>query len=116
MTALRILALLALLLVPQMGLAQDTGETSLEAALIESADTPAGHQALAQHYRDAAERAKSKSRMHEVMAQRYAGKTTARGRMAEHCRSLADSYEKQAADYTALAAGEEAAANRAPTQ
>lgn len=85
---------------------------SLEQVLIESASTPAQHQALADHFRARATEARSAAVRHRAMGTSYGG-----GRMARspslpstHCTKLAESFEMQAKEYDSLAAAHESEA------
>jgi hypothetical protein len=78
-------------------------------SMIESASTPAQHEALAKHFRARAEAARHEAARHRAMGQSYAG-----GRMSRsprppttHCTKLAESFDAQAAEYDALAAAHE---------
>jgi len=87
---------------------------SLEQVLVESAETPADHTALAHHYREEAAAARAEAEKHERMAKSYnEGKAMQRVQMQRHCKAIAESLEKQANDYDALAALHEAEAKQA---
>jgi hypothetical protein len=87
---------------------------SLEQVLVESAQTPADHAALAHHYREEAAAARAEAAKHEQMAKSYnQGKATQRVQMQRHCKSIAESLEKQATEYDSLAALHEAEAKQA---
>jgi hypothetical protein len=86
----------------------------LEQMMIESASTPAQHQALADHFHSLAESARRAATRHRAMGKSYAG-----GRMARspslpstHCTKLAEAFEAQATEYDALAAAHEAEAKQ----
>lgn len=88
------------------------GDHDLEEMAIESASTPAQHQALAAHFKARAEAARKEAARHRAMGKVYSG-----GRMARspqppgtHCTKLADMYDAQATEYDALAAAHEAEA------
>jgi len=86
----------------------------LEQVLIESASTPAQHQALAQHFRAKAAEARADAKRHRSMADSYAGtKLVIAAAQRKHCNDLAVSLEAQAKLYDELAAGHEAEAKSA---
>jgi hypothetical protein len=101
----------SLLLSPSLALAADEGH-SLEQLVIETADTPAEHAALAKHYRAKAAEARAEASRHEGMARAYALKTKvgARSQMAEHCKKIAANSTATATEYDALAKLQEAEA------
>lgn len=104
-----------LALAPAVAWAQtpDTTTQHLEHLMIENADTPAEHQALARYYRMKAADARSLSQEHREMGKRYSGGNMASKReMKKHCDRIADLSEEIAAQYEALAEGEDAAAKR----
>lgn len=85
----------------------------LEEVLIESASTPAQHQALAKHFKAKAEAARKEAENHRAMAKTYTGtKLTMREAMTKHCADLAASYDAQAKAYDAMAAAHEEAAKK----
>ena len=105
-----LLALGALVFAPGLAMADETH--SLEQVLVESAKTPAEHQALAAHYRTKAADARADAREHEVMARTYTpsgqqkmswGTVQERQKMAEHCKKLQQQDEAMAQEYDALA-------------
>lgn len=119
MKRLGIAAALALLVLggPLSALADEGGAASanksLEALLVEFADTPAQHQALASYYRGKAAEARSGAANHRSMAKHYAaGKLFERDAMRSHCEALAKKSEDAAADFEGLAAAHEAEAKR----
>lgn len=84
---------------------------SVEALLVEFANTPAEHQALASYYRGKADAARAESVTHRAMAKHYTGgKLLQREAMKGHCEALATKFEEVAADYEDLAAGHESEA------
>ena len=89
------------------------GDHDLEAALIESASTPAQHQVLASHFHAKAAAARHEAERHRSMATTYGG---GRIPMAEaqrtHCNKLGESFDAQAKLYDDLAAGHEAVAKK----
>jgi hypothetical protein len=77
--------------------------------LIESASTPAEHQALAAHFRSQAQEARLQAEKHRNMAKRY-GTTKGGVSRKPHCNTIAANYDEIATQSDALAASEEAAA------
>ena len=92
-----------LVLSPGLALAEEAGH-SLEEVVVEMADTPAEHAALARHYRAKADEARAEVRRHEGMGRAYGGgKLTQRQQMKRHCQSISEKFTAAAADYDALA-------------
>ena len=88
-------------------------EHSLEQILIESASTPAQHQALASHFRAKAEAARAEAKEHRSMAESYGGtKLVVAAAQRKHCNELAANLESQAKLYDELAAAHEAEAKK----
>lgn len=80
------------------------GHTSLEQLVVESAETPQEHEALARYYQEKAERMRRLSAEHRSMGAAYgAGKMRQRERMKEHCSELAEDFEEAAEEYEAMA-------------
>jgi hypothetical protein len=107
--------LLGLVLLPGAALAQEEkAEHDLEAVLIETANTPAQHAALAQHFRDKAAWAREEAAAHKTMEKSYAmGRKMYVGEPpGKHCTNLAAQFETMAKEYDALAASHEAAAKK----
>lgn len=103
--------LLAGALFLQPGLAAAAESHSLEQLVIEMADTPADHTALAKHFQAKAADARAAAAEHEAMAKSYAaGKLSERVQMQDHCKKLAAQYTALATQYDDLAKLEEAAA------
>lgn len=76
----------------------------LEHVLVETADTVAEHQALANHFREKAADARDEAARHEKMGKTYMmGKATERTQMQRHCQKLADGFKSQAVEYDAMA-------------
>ena len=94
----------ALALSPGLTLAADDGSSL--ATAIQAAKTPAEHAALAQDYSAKAEEARAQAARHEKMGSMYLPQ---KGSMGNHCKNIASKYEAIAADYDALAKGEEEA-------
>ena len=88
----------------------DTMTQHLEHLMIENADTPEEHQALARYYRMKAGEAKSLAEEHRVMAQRYHRQPGLVRRMKKHCDRIAELNDELAVQYENLAKGEDAAA------
>jgi hypothetical protein len=106
-------ALLALAPIVGWGQAAPLGSTQqLEQLLVDSADTPAEHQALARYYRAKAADAKRDAEEHRAMAKHYIGRPGEVGKMREHCDKIASLDEQVAAQYEAMAKGHEAAAGQ----
>jgi len=83
----------------------------LEHLMIQNADTPAEHQALAGYYRMKAADAKSLAAEHRAMAKSYSGGNVASLRtMKKHCDKIAELNDQLAAQYEELAKAEDAAA------
>jgi hypothetical protein len=104
-------ALLAGALFLQPGLATADESHSLEQLVVEMADTPAEHAALAKHFQAKAADARASAAEHEAMAKSYSGgKLADRAQMQTHCKKLAEQYNAVATQYDDLAKLEEAAA------
>jgi hypothetical protein len=111
MPKLTAIGLIACALLLQPALAAAAESHSLEQLVIEMANTPAEHAALATHYRAQAASARAAAAEHESMAKAYsAGKLTQRAQMEEHCKKLSAQYTALATQYEELAKLEEAAA------
>ncbi len=82
----------------------------LEHLVVENADTPAEHEALARYYRMRANDARSLAEEHRAMAARYHGKPGEKHHMRKHCNRIAELNEELASEYESLAKGEDAAA------
>ena len=92
-----------LTLSPAIAVAQGGG-ASLEQLVIEMADTPADHAAIAKHYQALAAQARSEAARHESMSRSYAGRKLSESqRMKEHCAKLAAENTAMAREYDALA-------------
>ncbi|HEU4428737.1 MAG TPA: hypothetical protein VFT98_08285 [Myxococcota bacterium] len=103
----------ALALSPSLALAGDEGH-SLEQLVVEMADTPAEHAALATHYRAKAAEARAAAARHESMGRVYTGgKMMQREQMKAHCRKLAEENTAIAAEYEELAKVHEAESKKA---
>lgn len=83
----------------------------LEELLVDMADTPREHAALARYYRGKAEQMRTVADEHRSMSKAYGGlKMTQRQRMQSHCSDLATSFDRAAEEYEALAKEHEDAA------
>ena len=104
---------LVLALAPVGGSAQASDSTTqhLEHLMIENADTPAEHTALARYYRMKAGDARSLAEEHRAMSKAYHGKPGQVQSMKRHCDRIAELNDELAVQYESLANGEEAAAN-----
>jgi hypothetical protein len=89
-------------------------DADLEEALVETASTPAQHEALAAHFKKRADAARREATRHRAMGKHYAGGRMARSPQppSTHCTKLADMYDAQATEYDALAAAHEAEAKQ----
>jgi len=104
-----------LALAPAAAWAQTPASTTqhLEHLMIDNADTPAEHQALARYYRMKAADAKSLAEEHRAMAKSYTqGKPGEVAAMKKHCDKIATLNEELAGQYEELAKGEDAAAKK----
>lgn len=95
-----------LVLSPGISLA-DEELPSLEQLVVEMADTPEQHAALARYYRAKAADARAEVARHEGMAGSYArrGKKTGvqQQKMQKHCKELSASYSAMAGEFDGLA-------------
>ena len=76
----------------------------IEHLVVEMANTPQEHQAVAQHYRMKAQEARDESARHQAMGQLYAARrssTPQQGR--QHCENLAKQFQAVAGEYEELA-------------
>ncbi len=87
-----------------------SGVQHLEHLMIDNADTPAEHQALARYYRMKANEARDLAAEHRAMAKGYNGKPGELRRMKKHCDRIAELNDELATQYDDLAKGEDAAA------
>jgi len=98
---------------PGLGQAEEGGH-SLEQLVVEMADTPQQHAALARHFQAKAEEARAEVRRHESMGRSYGGgKISHRQRMKRHCESISEKYTSLADEYEALATLHEEEAKKA---
>jgi ABC-type branched-subunit amino acid transport system substrate-binding protein len=113
MLSFRIVALAFILAFSSAPAFAQGGEHDLEQLLVESASTPAQHQALAQHFHAKAAKARAEAKQHRSMADSYAGtKLVIAAAQRKHCNDLAAGLEAQAKLYDELAAGHEAEAKK----
>jgi len=93
----------ALALSPGSAAAEEQAD-SLEQIVVEMADTPAEHAALAKHYRAQADQARALAKRHLSMGRAYVGGKSTQGRQFQnHCRKIAEQQEAMAQEYDALA-------------
>jgi len=91
----------AFLAAPSISLAQ---QHDIEHLVVEMANTPQEHQAVAQHYRMKAQEARDESARHQSMGQVYAARrssTPQQGR--QHCEAIAKQFQAIAGEYEELA-------------
>lgn len=95
---------------PVLASAQE--DHGLEQVLAASADTPAEHQALADHYEAKAKEARAAAESHRSMAKHYSGslKPTVAESQKGHCQKLATSFDEQAKAFDEMAKAHAAAA------
>jgi hypothetical protein len=87
---------------------------SLEQAVVEMAQTPEQHKALAKHYRAKAEEAREEARSHDAMGRAYGGgKIADKIQMQSHCKKLSEQLSTMANEYDALAKLHDAEASKA---
>lgn len=91
------------LLAAAQGMHHGTG--GLEEVLAASANTPAEHQALADHYKGKAEEARNAAEVHRSMASHYSGtlKPAVADAQKKHCRDMAATNDQQAKIYDEMA-------------
>jgi len=100
-----------LALAPAAGWAQAPagGSGDLLQVLVDSASTPAQHQALARYFRAKAADAKALADLHTSMSRSYSGKPGELRNMNKHCDQIVKLNQDLAAQYESLAKAEEAA-------
>jgi hypothetical protein len=100
-----------LALAPAAGWAQASasGSDSLLQVLVDSASTPAQHQALARYFRAEAADAEALADLHASMSRSYSGKPGELRNMNKHCDQIVKLNQDLAAQYESLAKAEEAA-------
>lgn len=87
------------------------GDSGLLQILVDSAKTPAEHQALARYFQAQAADAKALAERHQKMAKSYSGKPGELRNMNKHCDQIAKLNLDLAAQYEAMAKAEETAAS-----
>jgi hypothetical protein len=92
------------------GQAPATADQYLEDLMIENADTPEEHTALARYFRMKAAEAKALAEKHRTMGRNYRQRPKPLPTMKKHCDRIAELNEELAAQYEELAKGEDAAA------
>lgn len=99
-----VLVATALALAPGTTQAAEGDDGALAPLVIEMADTPKVHKALARHYRDEAQEARAEERRHERMADSYRSRKVSLRWIEErrHCERLSQKYAEVAAEYEAL--------------
>ena len=94
-------------LTPAIGFAGEGGHEngpSLELVVVEMANTPEEHRALAKYYRAKAQEERAGAEQHEKMGRAYtSGKLTQRSRMKRHCQNISEKEASLAQEYEALA-------------
>ena len=86
---------------------------SLEQVLVESASTPAQHEALAKYYRGKAAHERKQAAEHKAMGNSYGGtKMTIAQAEKAHCEKLAAIHESAAKEYDEMAAAHESLAKK----
>ena len=100
-----------LALAPAAGWAQAPagGSGDLLQVLVDSASTPAQHQALARYFRAKAADAKALADLHTSMSRSYSGKPGELRNMNKHCDQIVKLNQDLAVQYESLAKAEEAA-------
>ena len=102
-----------LALAPAAGWAQAPGGSdNLLQVMVDSATTPAQHQALARYFRAQAADAKALAETHQSMSRSYSGKPGELRNMSKHCDQIAKLNQDLATQYETMAKAEEAAAAR----
>jgi hypothetical protein len=101
-----------LALAPAAAWAQAGGGADLLQIMVDSADTPAQHQALARYFRARAAEAKALAETHQTMSRSYSGKPGEIRNMNKHCDQIAKLNQDLAGQYESLAKAEEAAAGK----
>ena len=95
------------------GIAMAEEDHSLEQLVIESANSPADHAALAKHFRAKAAQAREEASRHDRMARSYnVGKFTDKMHMEKHCKRISANATSSAAEYEELAKLHEAASKQ----
>jgi hypothetical protein len=113
MSLLRVLVLGVVVAAVPIVLVARADDQAIIEVLIESANTPAQHQALADYYKGKAAEAKKEAEMHRSMAKTYSGQkyVIAMAQM-DHCNKLASLLDSEAAEYEQLATAHAGAAKK----
>ena len=107
--------LIGALVLPTRFAAADEGGASIEQLLVDMAQTPADHAALAKYYRAKAEEERKAAATHQSMSKAYGGgKMAQREQMEAHCKKISDQNTAMATEYEALAKLHEEDAKKAP--
>ncbi len=102
----------ALALSPGFASAEESG-ASIEQLLVDMADTPADHAALAKYYRAKAADERAAAGTHQAMGRSYGGgKMAQRQQLEGHCKKISEQNTATAAEYEALAKLHEEAAKK----
>jgi hypothetical protein len=101
-----------LALAPAAAWAQASASADLLQVMVDSANTPAQHQALARYFRARAAEAKALAETHQAMSRSYSGKPGEIRNMNKHCDQIAKLNQDLAVQYDSLAKAEEAAAGK----
>jgi len=108
------LATAAILIAAPLSARAGAGDDALVSLLVDSANTPQEHQALAQYYREKAQESHALAERHRSMANHYGGGNVATRKAGkEHCERLVALNEDLAAQYEGLAKLHEAEAAKA---
>jgi hypothetical protein len=102
-----------LLALPFAGVAEEHkgSHASIEELLVQFADKPEEHAALADYYRAKAAASREDAAAHRTMAKQYAaGKLLQKDAMRAHCEALAKQADAMAAEYERLAGEHDKAA------
>jgi hypothetical protein len=83
--------------------AADADEHSLVEVLVQSADTPEEHRALADHFRKRAGTLRTAAERHRSMGNHYGGNEAMRRAAKRHCDEMAKLDEQMAGQYDELA-------------
>ena len=100
-----VLTLLATALTVTLGPAPATSadEHSLVEVLVQSADTPEEHKALADHFRQRAQSLRTAAERHRTMGSHYGGNEAMRRAAKNHCDEMAKLNGQLASQYEELA-------------
>ncbi len=95
----------------------DGNSPSLEQFVIEAAETPAQHTALANFYKASAAEARAEATRHNQMGRAYGpGRMSEHQRMKEHCDEIAKNFTATAKAFDGMAAAHEKAAAAAKSK